>query len=110
LIDFKYIILKSKLSPTISAGFYFSSKFKNNAEYKYTYNNGATYVAAQTDFELRALGLNIGAGVSYRPINRIYLFIDLGYKIGVGLLTPATFKVSEGTFYTNAGFAVKLNK
>lgn len=45
-IDFKYIILKSKLSPTISAGFYFSSKFKNNAEYKYTYNNGATYVAA----------------------------------------------------------------
>lgn len=108
-INIKYIILKSKLSPTIFAGIYFSNKIKNNAEYSYTYNN-SNPINEVKDLADQAIGINIGLGACYRPINRINFFIDLGYKIGAGFLAPNTYKVSEGTFYTIAGLAVKLNK
>lgn len=109
-INFKYIILKSKLSPTISAGLYFSNKFKNDAVYKYTSDNGNTFVNAQQDLAARAVGFNISAGLNYKPISRMKLFVDIGYKIGVGLLGPVYYKISEGSFYTNLGIGIKINK
>ena len=109
-VDFKYIILKSKLSPTISAGLYFSNKFENNTSYKYTSDNGLTYVNRVDDLAARAIGFNIGAGVNYLPVSRVRLFLDTGYKIGVGVFVPGTMKVSEGFFYATMGVGIKLNK
>lgn len=106
----RYLFLKSKLTPTLSGGVYFSKKKDNYAKYDYTYNTGNPSSTEIKDFAEVALGVKLSAGLNYKPIDRLNLFMDIGYKIGAGLYGPISYKVSESYFFTAAGFCVKLNK
>jgi hypothetical protein len=62
------------------------------------------------DLAPKSFGLNIAAGVNYKPIKRLNVFLDVGYKVGIGLLGASAYKISEGTFYSTIGIGVKINK
>jgi len=105
-IDFnlKYLFLRSKLTPTVFGGFYYSHKLSNNVEFQHD------NILGTTDLSSSAVGLNLGVGLYYRPIKRLNFFLDVGCKIGGGLFGPSNYKIGETYFYSTAGVCIKLNK